>query len=174
MSNLQKILIIDTGGTFNKIYNPLNGQLEIDTTNQALDTIAKAWLINLNIINIIGKDSLDMTNKDRLFISQTIKESSIEHIIVIHGTDTMDKTAKLLAEHNLDKKIILTGGMIPFSINPIEATANFSSAYGYLLSIDKKGVYISMNGKIGSFKEIVKNREKGLFEVQRHLNDSAI
>ena len=166
MSNLQKILIIDTGGTFNKIYNPLNGQLEMDTTNQALNALSKAWLINLNIINIIGKDSLDMTDEDRFLISQTIRESSSEHIIVIHGTDTMDKTAQLLAEHNLDKKIILTGSMIPFSINPIEATANFGSAYGYISAVEEKGIYISMNGRIGSLKKIVKNRKKGWFEIK--------
>ena len=165
-TKMKKILIINTGGTFNKIYNPLNGQLEIDTTNQALNALAKAWLINLNIINIIGKDSLDMTDEDRLLLSQTIKDSTTGHIIVIHGTDTMDKTAELLAEHNLDKKIILTGSMIPFSINPIEATANFSSAYGYISTVEETGIYISMNGKIGSFKEIIKNREKGLFEIK--------
>jgi len=163
---MKKLLIIDTGGTFNKIYNPLNGQLEIDTTNQALTTLANAWLVHLKIINIIGKDSLDMTDEDRVLLSQTIRESNIEHIIVIHGTDTMDKTAELLAEHNLNKKIILTGSMVPFSINPIEATANFCSAYGYISAIEKKGIYIGMNGKIGSFKEISKNREKGLFEIK--------
>ena len=163
---MKKILIIDTGGTFNKIYNPLNGKLEIDTTNQAVNALAKAWLINLNIINIIGKDSLEMTNEDRLVLAKTIKDSSIEHIIIIHGTDTMDKTAELLAKYNLDKKIILTGSMLPFSINPIEATANFSSTYGYISAIEKKGIYIGMNGRIGSFKEISKNREKGWFEIK--------
>ena len=166
MSNLHNILIIDTGGTFNKIYNPLNGQLEIDTTNQALKSLANAWLTDFNIVNVVGKDSLEMTEEDRLLISKTIEKSKEERILIIHGTDTMDKTAKLLSEHHLDKKIILTGSMVPFSINPIEATANFGSAYGYISAIEKKGVYICMNGKIGSFREIVKNREKGLFELK--------
>lgn len=161
---MKEILIISTGGTFNKIYNPINGQLEIDTKNQALNILAKCWMVDFNIINIIGKDSLDMTDEDRDIIAQTIKSSSIENIIVIHGTDTMDLTAQYLAEHNLGKKIILTGSMIPFSINPIEATANFSCAYGYLSNIKKLGVYISMNGIIGSFEYISKNREKGFFE----------
>ena len=168
MSNLQNILIIDTGGTFNKIYNPLNGQLEIDTTNQALKSLAKAWLTDFNIVNVVGKDSLEMTEEDRLLISKTIEKSKEERILIIHGTDTMDKTAKLLSEHHLDKKIVLTGSMVPFSINPIEATANLSLAYGYLLSVEKKGIYISMSGIIGSFEKIVKNREKGLFELKHN------
>jgi L-asparaginase len=163
---MKKILIISTGGTFNKVYNPLNGELEIDITNQALKRLEKQWMVDFSIINIIGKDSLDMTEEDRKVVAKTVKNSSIENIIIIHGTDTMDKTAHYLATQNLDKKIILTGSMVPFSINPIEATANFSSAYGYLLSVEKTGVYIGMNGVIGLFNEIVKNREKGFFEVQ--------
>ena len=163
---MKKILIVDTGGTFNKIYNPLNGQLEIDITNRALNALAQHWMVDFNMVNIVGKDSLDITDEERLLIAQTIIKSDIEHIIIIHGTDTMDKTAHLLSEYNLDKKIILTGSMIPFSINPIEATANFSSAYGYISNIERVGIYISMNGKIASFKEIIKNREKGWFEIK--------
>ena len=163
---MKRILIIDTGGTFNKIYNPLNGQLEIDTANQALNSLAQHWMVDFKMVNIVGKDSLDITDDDRLIIAQTIRRSDIEHIIIIHGTDTMDKTAHLLSEYNLDKKIILTGSMIPFSINPIEATANFSSAYGYISNIERVGIYISMNGKIGSFREVSKNREKGWFEMK--------
>ena len=163
---MKKILIISTGGTFSKVYNPLNGELEIDITNQALKSLEKHWMVDFTIVNIIGKDSLDMTDDDRFIIAQTIKESAIERIIIIHGTDTVDKTAHYLAEYHFDKKIILTGSMVPFSINPIEATANFSSAYGYISIVNKNGLYIGMNGKIGSFEKIRKNRKKGFFEVQ--------
>jgi len=164
---MNKFLIIDTGGTFNKIYNPLNGQLEIDKTNQALLSISKAWMIDFTIVNIIGKDSLDMTHEDRVVIAKTIKNSKFTNIIIIHGTDTMDKTADFLKKEGFDKKIILTGAMIPYSINPIEATANFTSAYGYLNSIKRSGIYISMNGVIELSENIIKNREKGKFEEKK-------
>ncbi len=163
---MKKILIISTGGTFSKVYNLLNGELEVDTTNQALKSLAKHWMVNFTIVNIIGKDSLYMTDDDRFIIAQMVKESEVERIIIIHGTDTIDRTAQYLAECHLNKKIILTGSMVPFSINPIEATANFSSAYGYISIVDKNGVYIGINGKIGSFKKIRKNRKKGFFEVK--------
>jgi len=164
---MNKFLIIDTGGTFNKIYNPLNGQLEIDKTNQALLSISKAWMIDFTIVNIIGKDSLDMTHEDRVVIAKTIKNSKFTNIIIIHGTDTMDKTADFLKKEGFDKKIILTGAMIPYSINPIEATANFTSAYGYLNSIKRSDIYISMNGVIELSENIIKNREKGKFEEKK-------
>jgi L-asparaginase len=114
---MKKILIINTGGTFNKIYNPITGELDIDTKNNALKSISQAWLIEFNTLNIIGKDSLEMTQKDREEILYHIKQSSYQEIIIVHGTDTMDQTAKYLAEAKLNKRIVLTGSMVPFSIN---------------------------------------------------------
>jgi L-asparaginase len=160
---MKKILIISTGGTFNKIYNPLLGELEIDRHSSALTEIASAWLCELSISNIIGKDSLDMTDKDREFLVQTIQNTPIENIIIIHGTDTIDITATYINKHIHHKKIILTGAMTPFSIEPIEATANLASAYGYLSCLEKYGTFIAMNGIITSYKDISKDRTLGKF-----------
>jgi L-asparaginase len=161
---MKKILVINTGGTFNKHYNPLTGNLDIEKEGKALKEIEKFWINSFKIINIIGKDSLDMTKQDRAEILKVIRNSSEKRVIIIHGTDTMDKTANYLAKAKLNKKIVLTGAMVPYSINPVEATANFSSAYGYLLGINKKGVHISMNGRIKNHKRVIKNKEKGYFE----------
>jgi L-asparaginase len=161
---MKKILIINTGGTFNKVYNPLTGELDIDTNGEALNSIAKHWLTDFTLINIIGKDSLDIDDNDREELTKTIKKSNEKSIIIIHGTDTIDKTAKYLDTANLKREIILTGAMVPYSIDPIEATANFTSAYGYLNAIDKDGIYIAMNGVIKDYKRVIKNKEKGYFE----------
>jgi len=161
---MKKILIINTGGTFNKIYNPLTGDLEIDKDGKAIKEIEKFWINRFDIINIIGKDSLDINKKDREEILETVKRCSQKRVIIIHGTDTIDKTADYLAKAKLSKKIILTGAMVPYSLNPIEATANFASAYGYILGVNQKGVHISMNGIIKNYKRVIKNKEKGYFE----------
>jgi len=161
---MKKILIINTGGTFNKVYNPLTGNLEIDKEGKALQAIEKLWINSFKIINIIGKDSLEMTKQDRAEILKVIRNNLEKRVLIIHGTDTMDKTANYLAKAKLDKKIVLTGAMVPYSINPVEATANFSSAYGYVLGINQKGVHISMNGRIKNHKRVIKNKEKGYFE----------
>jgi L-asparaginase len=161
---MKKIVVINTGGTFNKTYNPLTGELDIDREGKALKKIEESWLKKLEIINIIGKDSLEMTKEDREIILKTVKKIQGKRVIIVHGTDTMDKTANYLAKKNLKKKIILTGAMVPYSINSVEATANFSSAYGYLLSCKKKGIYISMNGTVENYKRVIKNKEKGYFE----------
>ena len=162
---MKKILIIDTGGTFNKVYNPLIGHLEIEKSGSAIKNIATEWLIALEVINIIGKDSLDMTQNDREKIAKSIKKSNFKSIIVVHGTDTIDKTAEYLDSIKLDKEIILTGAMTPFSINPIEASANLALAYGYLQGVEQNGIYIALNGVVALYDKIKKNREKGKFEV---------
>jgi len=162
---MNKILIISTGGTFNKVYNPKTGKLDIDKSSHALKTIASKWLCNFEILNIIGKDSLEMTNHDRLELLSTIHQSNYHNIIIVHGTDTMDVTAQYLADAELEKTIVLTGAMVPYSIDATEATANLASAYGYISSLEKRGVFIVMNGVFGSYEKVKKNRKEGKFTL---------
>jgi len=159
------LLIINTGGTFNKVYHPIHGKLEVNQTGKALKTITSKWLCNIKIINIIGKDSLEMTGQDRLELLATISESQATKIIVIHGTDTMDCTAEYLADAELEKCIVLTGAMVPYSIDPVEATANLCSAYGYIHSEAKRGVYIAMHGVIDTHNKVKKERSQGKFTL---------
>jgi L-asparaginase len=160
---MRKILIISTGGTFNKVYNPLNGELYIDKNSKALEEIASRWLCNFEVINIIGKDSRHITNQDRLLLLATINHSKYDDIIVTHGTDTIDLTAEYLADAAIDKRIVLTGAMVPYSIDPIEATANLSSAFGYLQTLTDDGVYIAIHGLFGSYDKIIKDKKNGKF-----------
>jgi L-asparaginase len=162
---MQKILIISTGGTFNKVYHPLTGALIIDKTSHAIEDIASKWGCKFELINIIGKDSLEMNNHDRLELIATISRSSYHHILIIHGTDTMDVTAEYLAEGDLEKCIVLTGAMVPYSIDPVEATANICFAYGDINTINKEGVYIAMNGIMDSYQKVRKDRNKGVFTL---------
>jgi len=166
---MEKILIISTGGTFNKVYNPINGELEINKSSSAIQDIAIKWLCKFDTINIIGKDSLEMTEQDREILLDTIKKSQYSHILVIHGTDTMDVTAKYLAKKHLDKTIVLTGAMVPYSIDPIEATANLASAYGYLQALEHYGIYIAMNGAIDTYEKVKKDRVNGCFTLATHI-----
>lgn len=138
-----KITVINTGGTFNKRYNPLSGELEVPKDALALQEIINySYNIEFELINIISKDSLEMNNFDRNLIVQHIQNCKNENIIIVHGTDTMDLTASFIDEKIEDKTIILTGSMLPMSINKVEATLNFSQAIGFLMQV-LKVVYIS-------------------------------
>ena len=159
-----KITVINTGGTFNKRYNPLSGELEVPKDSIALDEIISyCYNIDFEVLNIISKDSLEMNDDDRELIVRTIQDSKNQNIIIVHGTDTMDLTAKYLDEKVNDKTIILTGAMLPISINKVEATLNFSQAIGFLNTNIENGIYISMHGSVKNYKKLIKNREIGKF-----------
>ena len=159
-----KITVINTGGTFNKRYNPLTGELEVPKDSLALDEIISyCYNIDFDVLNVISKDSLDMSDADREFIVKTIKNCKNENIIIVHGTDTIDLTASFIDENIKDKTIVLTGAMLPISINKIEATLNFAQAIGFLNANIKNGIYISMHGSVKNYKKLIKNREIGQF-----------
>ena len=159
-----KITVINTGGTFNKRYNPLTGELEVPKDSLALDEIISyCYNIDFDVLNVISKDSLDMSDADREFIVKTIKNCKNENIIIVHGTDTIDLTASFIDENIKDKTIVLTGAMLPISINKIEATLNFASAIGFLNANIENGIYISMHGSVKNYKKLIKNREIGQF-----------
>ena len=161
----KQMLIINTGGTFNKRYNPLKGELEVPKDSIALENILKYFYnLKYKIKNIIHKDSLEMQTSDREEMVELIKNSLEEKILIIHGTDTMDKTAEFLEKHISDKTILLTGAMVPFSIDSVEANANLSMSLGYLLNSTKNGIFIAMHGLVDEHKNVYKNREIGVFQ----------
>lgn len=160
-------LILNTGGTFNKSYNPINGTLEVPTNNKVLKKILKNSKIQKNLYILKGmiyKDSLDIKQKDRKQLVNTINNTNIKKIIIVHGTDTIDKTAQYVSQNISNKQIVLTASMIPYNINPVEATANFMAAWGYLSATEQNGVYISMHGFVKNYKNIKKNKQAGVFE----------
>ncbi|MGZ5207505.1 MAG: asparaginase domain-containing protein [Sulfuricurvum sp.] len=157
------MLILNTGGTFNKRYNPLTGELFVPSDNDAVETILKSLVIERDVQGILYKDSLEMDEADRAFLADTIAKSDEKVIIVVHGTDTMDLSAEAVARLALKKTIVFTGAMIPFSIDPLEATANLAMAIGFALR-SCSGVYIVMQGICGQYNYVRKNRECGKFE----------
>jgi len=159
-----KILIISCGGTINKLYNELSGELEIsESVAQNIYSLARGNLC-VREVSIIGKDSLDMTDEDRELLADTVKKAKEENIIILHGTDTMDKSAFVLSESIEDKKVVFVGSMKPYSIERDEAIFNFGCAIGFLRSNPAKGVYISMHSLVLPHDEIYKDREVGVFK----------
>lgn len=162
-----KITVLNTGGTFNKRYNPISGKLEVPSDNIALDKIVKSCFnIEFEIKNIVSKDSLDFTQEDRELILQNIINSKNDKIIIIHGTDTVDLTAKFIEDKIEKKKVVFTGAMVPMSIDEVEATMNFSQAIGFLNAPIENGIYLSMHGSVIEHSKLKKDRSVGQFLVK--------
>jgi L-asparaginase len=161
-----KLLIINTGGTFTKQYSEIVGSLVVPKNNYSIKILTNEIFknnVDFKIRGTIHKDSLEITSSDRKKLVLAIQNEEYTKIIIIHGTDTIDLSAKYLDEHIKDKEIILTGAIKPFSISQVEATANFAIAYGFLLNNQKNGIYISMHGIIEDHKNIYKDRQLGIF-----------
>jgi len=161
------MLILNSGGTFNKRYNMLNGELEVPFDNEAIESILESTDSKYSLAGVVYKDSLDMTLDDRKMITNIILESNEESFIVVHGTDTMNMTAEFLDEFFENKVIILTGAMKPYEIDKVEASLNLGIAIGFLKAKPENGVYICMSGYIEKWNMIVKNKNIGKFQIVR-------
>ncbi len=163
----KNIKIINLGGTFNKIYESTTGELLVPEHNDAIfQILRKTYNINTfpQVEGLIYKDSLAMDKNDRKLLLDKISSSKEDKIIVVHGTDTMKKSAKVLAKFLKNKTIIFVGAMIPYSIDKIEASFTLGMALGFLKSNPKKGVFICMNGLIKKHNTIIKDYKQGVFK----------
>lgn len=159
------MLILNSGGTFNKRYNSLSGELEVPFDNYAIEKILDTFCENYNLAGVVYKDSLEMDVSDRKMLANIIMESTDDTFIIIHGTDTMHLSAEFLDEIFDDRNIVLVGAMKPFEIDKIEASLNLGIAIGFSKASTTNGIYICMNGHVELWNKIEKNRQIGKFEL---------
>jgi L-asparaginase len=162
-SNLMSIRIFITGGTFDKEYNELNGQLYFKDTHMADLLDMGRCRLNVTIKKLMLIDSLDMTETDRQGIVDECNLCEEQRIIITHGTDTMAATAALLAEKIKNKTIVLTGAMIPIAFGSSDGLFNLGSALAFVQALPN-GVYVAMNGSFFKHDNVVKNKKTGVFE----------
>ena len=164
MKNNTKITILVTGGTFDKEYNEISGKLYFNESNIKEMLELGRCKIPVSIKNLMLKDSLDMLDIDRKLILDACIQTKIKKIVITHGTDTMTKTAKLLAQNIKNKTIVFTGAMIPYKFGASDGLFNLGSALTAAQTLES-GVYIAINGNIFKWDEVTKNRNKGIFEL---------
>jgi L-asparaginase len=158
-----QIKIFVTGGTFDKEYNELNGQLFFKNTHlPEMLTLARSRT-NIDISTLMMVDSLEMTEDDRHSIANSCNQTHQDRILITHGTDTMVETAKVLAKEINDKTIVLTGAMVPYKFGSSDGLFNLGSALAFVQTLPV-GVYIVMNGRYFKWDNVRKNKQKGEFE----------
>lgn len=157
------IRIFITGGTFDKEYNELNGQLYFKDTHLSDLLEMGRNRVPVEIRTLMMIDSLEMTEEDREMIAYQCEQCDEDKIIITHGTDTMAQTAALIANRVKGKTIVLTGAMIPIKFGSSDGLFNLGSALAFVQTLPA-GVYIAMNGKYFNWNNARKNRETGMFE----------
>lgn len=157
------ILILVTGGTFDKEYNELTGELFFKETHLPEMLRLGRNLVETEIAVLEMIDSLNMTDNYRLALAAHCNDSEEERIIITHGTDTIAETAIYLDRFMTGKTIVLTGAMVPYKFGSSDGLFNLGSALAFV-QILPPGVYIAMNGSCFPAGRVRKNKTTGVFE----------
>lgn len=158
------VCIVAAGGTFEKHYDEIAGKLGFGAS--VLPTVIARSRISqpVRLKQLPLLDSLDMQDADRKRILQACSRAPEQRVVIVHGTDTMPETARLLGPAGMDKTIVITGAMIPYDIANSDALFNFGMAFGLVQTLPS-GVYIAMSGQVFSWDNVRKNRAQGVFET---------
>jgi L-asparaginase len=163
------IRIFITGGTFDKEYNELTGQLYFKDSHLPEMLELGRSLVEVEIRTLMMVDSLEMSAVDRDLIAAHCLKSPEQQIIITHGTDTMADTARVLSEKVQDKTIVLTGAMIPYKFGSSDGLFNLGSALAFVQTLPP-GVYVAMNGRYFKGDNVRKNKQTGEFEELKTLD----
>lgn len=161
----EDILLLVTGGTFDKEYNYLTGQLYFKDSHVPEMLDRGRSTLNCTVRTLMMIDSTEMTDADRDLIVHNCRKATQQHIILTHGTDTMVETATRLAAADIDQKtIVITGAMIPYTFGTSsDGFFNLGSALAFV-QVLAPGVYVCMNGRYFNWNEVEKNRQTGYFQ----------
>ena len=157
------VRVFVTGGTFDKEYDELSGQLYFRNTH--VDEMLRRGRcgLDVDVETLMMVDSLDMTDAQRAMIVRACRDCDETQIVITHGTDTMVETARAIADGIEGKTVVLTGAMVPYAFGSSDGLFNLGSALSFVQALPA-GVYIAMNGKSFPWNDVRKNRDAGVFE----------
>jgi L-asparaginase len=157
------IRIFVTGGTFDKEYNEIEGKLFFKDSHLAEMLALGRCRVAVDLRTLMMIDSLEMTDEDRQLILSHCQKAKEDRIVITHGTDTLEQTAKVLGRAIGDKTVVLTGAMVPYKFGSSDGLFNLGAALAFA-QILPHGVYVAMNGRYLSWDNVHKNKRTGVFE----------
>jgi L-asparaginase len=160
---MKNVRIFVTGGTFDKTYDYLTGELFFEDTQVPEMLRLGRNIVDVRLRTLMMVDSLDMTIEDRELIARSCMTCEEELILITHGTDTMVDTARVVAGMVKGKTVVLTGALIPYRFGSSDGFFNLGSAMAFV-QVLPHGVYIAMNGRYFNWDRVRKNRTTGFFE----------
>ena len=157
------VRIFVTGGTFDKEYDELGGKLYFRDTHLPEMLELGRCKVKVDIRTLMMIDSLEMKDMDRSIILDNCLKCKENHVVITHGTDTMEETARVLGQASINKTIVLTGAMVPFKFGSSDGLFNLGSALAFAQALPA-GVYVAMNGRYFQWDRVRKNKNTGEFE----------
>lgn len=164
---MQLIYVIATGGTIEKVYSEQTGNVE--NLASKIDRYFKILRLpdaQIEITHLMNKDSLEMSDSDRVRVLETIQEKlkTSAPVVVTHGTDTMVETGLLLQRSlpELKHPIILTGAMTPLGFEGSDGLQNITESLFGARTL-APGVYVVMHNQAFPVDQVRKDRELARF-----------
>ncbi|HTP36494.1 MAG TPA: asparaginase domain-containing protein [Candidatus Acidoferrales bacterium] len=162
---MDRIRILATGGTFDKEYNEITGELFFKSTHTGDMLALGRCLLPVEFETLMMIDSLQMTAADRESILARCRAVAERRIVITHGTDTMPETSVVLGKglKGSGKTVVLTGAMVPYKFGSSDGMFNLGTALAFVQTLPP-GVYVAMNGRWFPWHSVRKNKKKGIFE----------
>jgi L-asparaginase len=157
-----KVRVLVTGGTFDKVYEEIQGVLSFKRTHVPEMLKLGRCLLKTTVSTLMMKDSLYMTAADRRRILTACRRAPEKRLVVTHGTDTMAETAAVLGRAGLDKTVVMTGAMRPYRLGSSDGLFNLGSALTFVQLLPP-GVFVAMNGLVFPWDDVRKDRVLGVF-----------
>jgi L-asparaginase len=160
-----KIRVFVTGGTFDKEYDEISGKLFFKDTHLAEMLSLGRSKLDLAVETLMMIDSLEMNDAMRQDILSHCLAAKEDQLVITHGTDTMEQTARILGPKITSKTVVLTGAMIPYKFGSSDGLFNLGAALAFVQSLPQ-GVYVAMNGKVFPWDNVTKDRKSGEFKLK--------
>ena len=168
---MRHVTLITTGGTIEKTYDEQTGELENrrSIVHRMLEEL-RLEDTQVSVLEVMSKDSLDMTEADRKRIVEAVRLAGAEEeggdcsgVVLLHGTDTLEQTGSRIAEGIRPRvPVVLTGAWRPYEMKRSDALQNLTEALFASGSLPA-GVYAVAHGRALPFPGVKKDRERGTF-----------
>jgi L-asparaginase len=163
----RRIALISTGGTIEKTYDELSGVLanHISVLDVMLASLELRG-IEVQRVQLMNKDSLDMTAEDHTLIAESAGRLARETagVVVVHGTDRLAVSGHRVVEliGTPASPVVFTGAMRPYELRSTDALQNLTEA---LLAVQLvgPGVYVAMHNQVLQFPGVIKDKVLGTF-----------
>ncbi len=164
LPDMKGILVITTGGTIDKVYFDAKSDFEVGQS-VVEELLREAHVgIDYRIMELMRKDSLELTDADRETVRSAIDSSHAQRVVITHGTDTMTDTAEAIAATVAASgaTVVLTGSLAPARFAHSDATFNVGMAFATAQTASP-GIYIVMNGQVFDGLAVRKDRSQNRF-----------
>jgi len=162
---LQRIHLISTGGTIEKIYSESTGSVvNLETKIDRYLKLLRLADAEIDAISVMNIDSLEMTQADREQVLEAVRQRLDAPIIITHGTDTMVETGCFLKRSlpELKVPVVFTGAMTPLGFERSDGLQNLTESL-LAARLLPAGIWLVMHNQVFPIDKVRKDRENARF-----------